>query len=150
VIASGEGVSQLSRFLVFLLLVSSVIKVDAQFETADVLGSVHDPSNAAVSAAVIVLLNQDTGIEAKTKTDEAGEFTFSNVKVGRYTVSAEAPGFAKAVAADIRVDVNARSGRRGCRARNGFERTRAGDPHATDRGITFERPRLLRPRFAFY
>lgn len=54
------------------------------------------------------MLNQETGIEAKTKTDETGEFTFPNVKVGRYTVSAEAPGFAKAVATDIRVDVNAR------------------------------------------
>jgi Carboxypeptidase regulatory-like domain/TonB dependent receptor/TonB-dependent Receptor Plug Domain len=80
----------------------------AQFETAEVLGTVKDASGSAVANGGITLRNQDTGIEAKTTTDVAGNFDFPNVKVGRYTVTAEAAGFSKAVAADIAVDVNAR------------------------------------------
>ena len=80
----------------------------AQFETADVLGTIRDASGAPVPQASITLRNQDTGAIAKTKPDEGGNFTFPNVKVGIYTVTAEAAGFSKAVAADIRVDVNAR------------------------------------------
>ena len=57
---------------------------------------------------LVTLLNQDTAIQAKATTDESGNFLFSNVKVGRYTVSAEAAGFSKAVAKNIQVDVNAR------------------------------------------
>jgi hypothetical protein len=64
--------------------VGSVTRLGAQFETADVLGSVHDPSSAAVRDAAVTLRNQDTGIESKTKTGDAGEFAFTNVKIGRY------------------------------------------------------------------
>ena len=46
-------------------------------------------------------MNQGTGIEAKTTTGADGDYDFSKVKVGRYTVTAEAPGFSKAVAANI-------------------------------------------------
>ena len=80
----------------------------AQFDTAEVLGTVRDNSGAVVSRANILLVNQGTGIQAKTVSGEDGNFTFSNVRIGSYTVSAEAPGFSKAVAKDITVNVNAR------------------------------------------
>src|SRR5271167_66340 len=80
----------------------------AQFETAEVLGTVRDAQSAVIPKAAVTLMNQETGIEAKTTTDDNGNFLFSQVKVGRYTVAAEAAGFSKAVAADIAVDVNAR------------------------------------------
>jgi Carboxypeptidase regulatory-like domain/TonB-dependent Receptor Plug Domain/TonB dependent receptor len=79
-----------------------------QFETADVLGTVHDPSGSVVAKVAITLTNLDTGILAKTTTDENGNYDFRNVKIGRYSVTAEAPGFSKAVASDITVDVDAR------------------------------------------
>ncbi len=80
----------------------------AQFETADVLGTVHDPSGSVVAKVAITLTNLETSIEAKTTTDENGNYSFRNVKIGRYSVTAEAPGFSKAVASDIAVDVDAR------------------------------------------
>jgi hypothetical protein len=80
----------------------------AQFETADVLGSVKDPRGTAIPKSAITLMNQETGIQAKTTSDDNGDFLFSQVKFGKYTVTAEAAGFSKAVAADITVDVNAR------------------------------------------
>src|SRR5438445_3737425 len=79
-----------------------------QFETAEVLGTVRDASGAVVPKASVTLLNPDTGILARTSTDENGNYDFFNVKVGRYTVSVEASGFQKVSATDVAVAVNAR------------------------------------------
>ena len=80
----------------------------AQFETAEVLGTVRDPTGAAVPKADVTLLNQDTGIAAKTSTDDTGNYDFFNVKVGRYTVTVEATGFTRFTTTDVTVNVNAR------------------------------------------
>jgi len=80
----------------------------AQFDTAEVLGTVRDKSEAVIGKAQITLTNQLTGIEAKTESDAQGNYAFSNVKIGTYTVTAEAAGFAKAVAKDVVVNVSAR------------------------------------------
>src|SRR5271163_4265355 len=85
-----------------LLLGSSL---HGQFETAEVLGAVHDPSGRGVPKASVTLANQNTGIEAKTSTGDSGDYDFSNVKVGKYTVTVEAPGFSKVSASDIEVTV---------------------------------------------
>jgi hypothetical protein len=82
--------------------------VFAQFETGEVLGTIRDPHSSVVAKAAVTLSNQDTGITVKTATDDSGTYDFPQVKPGRYTVTAEATGFSKAVAADVRVDVNAR------------------------------------------
>jgi hypothetical protein len=80
----------------------------AQFETSEVLGTVRDASQKPVANAAVTLTNQDTGIEAKTNTDGNGNYDFFNVKVGRYTVTAELTGFSKFSSPDINVEVNAR------------------------------------------
>jgi hypothetical protein len=80
----------------------------AQFETGEVLGTIRDPKSGVIAKAMVTLLSPDTGLASKTVTDSSGDFDFPQVKPGRYTVTAEAPGFAKAVASDVRVDVNAR------------------------------------------
>src|SRR5580698_5675188 len=95
------------------LLVSSIALLAAslsfgQFETAEVLGTVHDPAGGGVPKAAVTLLNQGTGTEAKTSTDESGNYDFANVMVGKYTVTVEAPGFSKVSATDIDVQVGAR------------------------------------------
>ncbi|HEY1336178.1 MAG TPA: TonB-dependent receptor [Bryobacteraceae bacterium] len=94
--------------LTLLALLATAAPLLAQFDTAEVLGTVRDNSGLVVSKAAIVLLNQNTGIETKTTTSDEGNYTFSNVKIGVYTVTAEAPGFSKANAKDIVVNVNAR------------------------------------------
>src|SRR4051794_31098299 len=79
-----------------------------QFETAEVLGTIHDATGGGVPKASITLRNQGTGVETKASSDQTGNYDFSNVKVGTYTVTVEAPGFSKVSAADIDVVVNAR------------------------------------------
>ena len=79
----------------------------AQFETSEVLGTVKDPSGGAVSKATVTLTNQGTGIQMQAATDESGDYDFLNVKVGRYNLTVEEPGFSK-FTTDVRVDVDAR------------------------------------------
>jgi hypothetical protein len=55
-----------------------------------------------------LLKNIDTGITASTRTDEGGDFQFTNVKIGNYCVSAEKQGFSTAVAERVNVTINAR------------------------------------------
>jgi Carboxypeptidase regulatory-like domain len=79
-----------------------------QFETSEVLGTVHDPSQKPIANATVTLLNEGTGIEAKATSDAGGDYDFLNVKPGRYTVTVEQPGFSKFSSSDIQVEVNAR------------------------------------------
>ena len=104
--ASAATLSSMKYLAILAFLAAAPLT--AQFDTAEVLGTVHDASDSAVSKASVTLLNQDTGIQARSTTDENGNYTFSNVHIGKYTVSAEAPGFSKAVAKDVIVNVNAR------------------------------------------
>src|SRR5271157_3540118 len=98
--------SRFVRILAGALLAAAALL--GQFESAEVLGTVRDATGAVVPKASVTLLNQDTGIQAKTTTDENGNYDFFNVKVGRYTVSVEAAGFQKVSTTDVEVAVSAR------------------------------------------
>lgn len=95
------------RIKLFLLLIA-LTPLFAQYETADVLGTVKDARSSVIPKATVTLINQETGIQSKATSDENGNYLFSQVKIGKYTVTAEAAGFSKAVATDITVDVGAR------------------------------------------
>ena len=72
------------------------------------LGIVRDNTGAVLQNVSVTLRNEETGIESKTRSDQSGQYDFFNVRVGRYTVSAEQPGFNKFNAEGIGVNVNAR------------------------------------------
>src|SRR5579872_1470276 len=93
--------------LAILLSFTAAPALFAQFEAAEVLGTVHDPSGAGIPKATVTLTSQDTGIELKTTTDEGGAYDFFHVKVGHYTLTFEQAGFSKTTAQDVTVDVNA-------------------------------------------
>jgi len=97
------------RSLLFLFVfLSPVSGVYAQFETAEVLGTVRDASGASVPAAKVTLTNVDTGIQSTTTTDELGNYDFFSVKVGRYSIDVEVVGFSKTTVPNVSVSVNAR------------------------------------------
>ncbi len=96
------------RIAVFFLCFPSVTLLFAQFDTAEVLGTVRDPSGAAVPKAAVTLTNQDTAIKVQTITDDSGNYDFYNVKVGVYSIAVEHTGFSKFITTDVQVTVNAR------------------------------------------
>jgi hypothetical protein len=70
----------MSRFAGILVgFVLAVTPMLAQFETSEVLGTVRDASQKAITNATVTLTNQDTGIAAKTNTDDGGNYDFFNV-----------------------------------------------------------------------
>ena len=99
-----SGTTLLRGLFAFFLCLPAM----AQFDTAEVLGTVRDKSEAAVANATVTLSNQGTGIRATTQTGADGSYAFSNVKIGVYNISAEAAGFSRAEAKDITININAR------------------------------------------
>ena len=80
----------------------------AQFDTAAVLGTITDATGAAVPKATVTLKNIATGVVVTAQSDENGNYQFFNVKIGSYQVSAEAAGFSRGLAENVKVTVNAR------------------------------------------
>ena len=80
----------------------------AQFETATVVGTVRDSSAAVVAGARVTLTNVDTGVTTERTTDAQGNYEFFNVRIGRYVVAADKPGFSVAVVDNVQVTVGAR------------------------------------------
>src|SRR5215831_2481846 len=92
----------------FLCFISLITPLFAQFETAEILGTVRDPTGAAIPGAAVTLINPDTGIRSTSMTDEVGNYDFFSVKVGKYSIQVDFPGFAQASITGITADVNAR------------------------------------------
>src|SRR5690349_13374095 len=63
--------------------------------TANIDGTVTDPSGAAVPQAKVTLLNTTTNVSAGTTTDSSGVYRFLSLAPGSYKITVEAGGFSK-------------------------------------------------------
>jgi outer membrane receptor protein involved in Fe transport len=70
-------------------------KALAQTETGQISGTVLDPQNNAVPNAKITIRNTGTGALRETASDGHGAFIVTNLLPAKYSVMAEAQGFAK-------------------------------------------------------
>jgi hypothetical protein len=70
-----------------------------------VSGHISDATTAAVPGATITLKNPNTGTERTTITTGTGDYTFTEVPVGVYTISASHPGFKISSSANVEVQV---------------------------------------------
>jgi hypothetical protein len=73
----------------FLVSVSAI----AQITTADVVGTVKDSSGAVVPNTKVVITNTATNDSRSGQTNSQGEYVFTLLKPGRYSIRVEAPGF---------------------------------------------------------
>jgi hypothetical protein len=80
----------------------------AQFDTATVVGTVRDTTNAVVPDAKVTLTSTGTGISVVRTSAENGGFEFLAVRPGVYVVTAEKSGFALALVENVQVQVGAR------------------------------------------
>src|SRR5216684_4006554 len=80
-----------------LALAVSVLPPDALWAqgetTSAVVGSVSDPTGAAIAGAKVTIRSTDSGLSRSVKTDNAGRFNFPQLKPGPYAVKAEADQF---------------------------------------------------------
>ncbi|HUB79809.1 MAG TPA: carboxypeptidase regulatory-like domain-containing protein [Bryobacteraceae bacterium] len=61
--------------------------------TSAIVGTVVDPSGLAVPHAAVTVVDSSTGSRRSMVTDDAGRFSFPQLKPGSYSVRAEADGF---------------------------------------------------------
>ncbi|HEY3836723.1 MAG TPA: carboxypeptidase regulatory-like domain-containing protein [Bryobacteraceae bacterium] len=85
----------MSRYSVLLAFCLSPAIVLAQDVTGSISGSVTDPANAAIVGATVRLVSDATAAAFTAATNVEGNFIFTAVKPGIYSVSAEHPGFKK-------------------------------------------------------
>ena len=106
----GGSVKKTSTILliagVFLILSTSSQPAEAQTATAGtIVGTVTDPSGAAIPDATVVLRNKATNSQATQNSNSAGQYTFVNVAPGEYQVTVKKVGFRTADVAALTVDV---------------------------------------------
>lgn len=65
----------------------------AQVTTADVVGRVTDTSGGALPGAAVTITNPATGDTRTQVTTDTGDYTFSLLPIGRYTITVELQGF---------------------------------------------------------
>ena len=94
--------------VILFLLLCPAMYCHAQFDSAEVLGAVKDPTGAVVPGATVVLTNPAKGIKVTRQVDESGNYDFTNVQPGDYTVTVQAVGFSSSVTDRFTVEVGAR------------------------------------------
>jgi hypothetical protein len=80
-------------FATVFVLAGSLLPADAQTLTGSLSGTVVDSSDAILPGATITLINELSGDQRATVTNEAGNFVFAAVQAGTYTVKVELSGF---------------------------------------------------------
>jgi outer membrane receptor protein involved in Fe transport len=83
------------RLIGCLLLASLFCSLTAygQTDTASIVGTVVDASGAALPNAVVTLINLGTNLKTVAKTDSAGNYIATPLKIGNYSVAVEVQGF---------------------------------------------------------
>ena len=76
----------------------------AQFDRAQVSGTVRDSQGGVVPGATVVATNLQTQTARTTVSDSSGFFTIPNLTPGKYDVSAELQGFKRALRQNVQVD----------------------------------------------
>ena len=112
----------------------------SQAVSVTVLGTVTDSTGSIVPKAKVTATEVDTSVSRSTTTNESGNYSFSNLAPGRYSVTVEAAGFKKETQSAVealldtttRVDIRLEPGA----VTESVEVTGAPPPLQTDRADT--------------
>lgn len=91
--------------MTFVAAVLLAPPLSAQIETARIAGTVIDPNNAVIVAAKVTLIHIDTGSSFETTTGMNGRYESVPLRIGRYRITVEAPGFKRALRDGITLQV---------------------------------------------
>lgn len=108
-----SGVSWLTKLAhialtcVCLLFISTPCAI-SQVDEGSITGIVQDTTGAVVANAQVSLLNTDQGLTLDVTTNSNGEFSFSPVRIGHYSLTVAATGFSKTTQQNLTVSVGQR------------------------------------------
>jgi hypothetical protein len=89
-----------------LALLFVAYPASAQQSTGAIVGTVVDPTGAAVKGATVTAKDVDRGTVLTTQSNETGDFNFPVVPVGNYQVKAEGQGFQAEVQPTVTLTLN--------------------------------------------
>lgn len=89
------------RIALILVLLGSLTIASGQTFLGSVVGVVSDPSGSVVPGVEVDLLETRTGIERRTTTTSAGNYTFAELPAGTYTFKVVKTGFREAASSEI-------------------------------------------------
>src|ERR1700682_6249476 len=87
-----SNVSLSSVFVCVMCALVGAADVYGQTYQGALRGAVRDPQGV-IPGAEVILINEDTNAERSAMTNEVGEYAFSSVLPGPYTVRVSLPGF---------------------------------------------------------
>ena len=96
------------RFLLVLLVTIIAFSASTFAQQTTIVGTVTDPSGAAVPNVAVTVTNVATGAARTFPTNDSGQFAAVDLQVGHYVVKAEAKGFKVAEQKDIVLTIGAR------------------------------------------
>lgn len=108
-----KGLHPLMRMLKAIGAAAAVVFMSCclafgQATSGSILGTVTDPSGAAVVGARVVVTSIGTGVSREASTDGRGQFIVTKLNLGTYRVSVSAKGFQTAVQSPITLQLKAR------------------------------------------
>ena len=89
-----------------LLLLGTTSSARAQVDEGSLSGTVTDSTGAVVPNAQVTVKNTDVGLTLTGVTNSAGEFTFSPLRIGQYSVTVAASGFEKTTQENLSVNIS--------------------------------------------
>ena len=98
--------NKIHRLLACAVMISAAAY--AQIDTGAIVGSILDPSGAAIPKATVTATNTATHEVLTTTSNSSGQYQFTALRVGVYNVKATAPGFGAQVVNDVQIDVQSR------------------------------------------
>lgn len=76
-----------------------------QADNAIVVGTVYDPTHAAIAGATVTLTHVSTNAVTEVHTDTRGEYRTPSLKIGEYTVDFQAEGFKQSKQSGIVLEI---------------------------------------------
>jgi len=111
--STGQCESPLKRayrwIVLATLLLCALPVAFGQLTTADIVGTVSDSSGAAIPGAQVTVVNIGTQSKRTIVTNGSGDFQFTLLPVGRYTVTVKANGFSTSSTQDLSVEAGDRA-----------------------------------------
>ena len=102
---SGSFLNHTALLIASILL--TVCGLSAQTFRGGIQGTVFDSSGAGVPEAEVVVVGTETNLSRHVTSDGSGNYTFAELPLGVYSVSATKAGFQKQVMSNITVTVGA-------------------------------------------
>jgi hypothetical protein len=96
----------ISIFLILgILLVTAAVPTWAQRTSGSIRGTVTDPDGAPAAGIKVSVINVDTGFSRETETNNSGAYSFPELPVGTYLLTAEGEGYREYLVQNIQLNV---------------------------------------------